>query len=106
MPLEEKPAKPLPYGYRPAGGRPYPVRDRDDWASVAKKFGVDIQKLIKFNFNTLDTKEINWYLRHLNPWGVTAPDSNVIYGDPQDDPNVVVRRPTQYPSETWRPGGP
>ena len=39
-------------------------RDDDDWYTVAKKFGVNVQSLILYNFGTLNTNEVNWYLRH------------------------------------------
>ena len=60
MPLESKPAKIAPV---PSWGTPYRVRDGDDWLSVARKFRVNVQSLIKHNFNTLNTNEVNWYLR-------------------------------------------
>jgi LysM repeat protein len=65
VPLESKPRNPLSAGYKPPGGTPYRVQDGDDWNSVARKFGVNVQALIMFNFNTLNTNEINWYLRTL-----------------------------------------
>jgi len=40
-----------------------------------------------------------------NPWGVTEPDRNVIFGQQPPNPNEEVRRPREYPSETWRPSG-
>ena len=38
-----------------------------------------------------------------NPWGVTAPDPEANFGEPQEDPNEVVRRPTTYPPQPWLP---
>jgi hypothetical protein len=60
MPLE---SKPHPIVAPQLGGICYHVQDGDDWNSVAKKFGVNVQALIKFNFGTLNTNEVNWYLR-------------------------------------------
>jgi hypothetical protein len=60
MPIESMPRTPVA---PQAGGIPYQVRDGDDWNSVAKRFGVNVQTLIKFNFGTLNTNEVNWYLR-------------------------------------------
>jgi hypothetical protein len=64
IPLESKPrGKMLPARYAPPGGTPYRVQDGDDWNRVANKFGVNVQDLILFNFETLRTNEVNWYLR-------------------------------------------
>ena len=60
MPIESKPAKLAPV---PSWGTPYRVKDGDDWLSVASKFRVGVQSLIKPNFDTLNTNEVNWYLR-------------------------------------------
>ncbi|MDZ5449009.1 hypothetical protein [Labrys sp. ZIDIC5] len=59
-PLETKPAKlaAIPRG------RPYRVKDGDDWLSVARVHGINVQYLISYNFDTLNTREVNWYLRH------------------------------------------
>jgi len=38
-----------------------------------------------------------------NPWGATAPDPDVLFGQQPPDPNEEARRPRQYPPETWRP---
>ncbi|HEY5814495.1 MAG TPA: LysM domain-containing protein [Terrimicrobiaceae bacterium] len=58
---EKRPAKQAPFP--PAGGIPYKVVDGDNWVSVAKKFTLDVKKLIAFNFQTNDPGEVNWYLR-------------------------------------------
>jgi len=63
MPLEKRPAVPLPPGYVPAGGTPYRVKTNDDWYSVAAAHGISAQDLIYFNFSTHDPKEVNYYLR-------------------------------------------
>lgn len=63
MALERAPASPLPNTYRPAGGRPYKVKNTDSFVSIAKAHGLDPLALIEFNFNTRDPWEVNWYLR-------------------------------------------
>ena len=64
MPVEKRPANPLPKGAR-AGSRPRPHRvvDGETLETVAKKHGIAINRLIQHNFGTLDPAEINWYLR-------------------------------------------
>lgn len=39
------------------------VQDKENWGSVAAKFGVNTQKLIYFNFKTNIPEEVNWYLQ-------------------------------------------
>jgi hypothetical protein len=63
MPFEKEPKNRLPAGFVPQGGVPYRVKDNDDWANIALNNGIDMNWLIKFNFQTNNTDEINWYLR-------------------------------------------
>lgn len=63
MPIEKRPANPLPRDYVPPNGIPYKVRTHDDLGSVARKNGVPEHVLIAFNFATNEPAEINWYLR-------------------------------------------
>ena len=63
MPIEKRPANPLPRDYVPTGGIPYKVKTRDDLGSVARENGVPEHVLVAFNFGTNDPREINWYLR-------------------------------------------
>lgn len=64
MPVHTKqPTKPLPGGYRPTGGEPHRVTDRDSWWTLAASRGVDPWWLIQYNFETRDPAEVNWYLQ-------------------------------------------
>lgn len=49
----------------PDRGYEYSVLDTDDWWSVARMFGIDVWKLIWYNFQTNVPEEVNWYLREL-----------------------------------------
>lgn len=62
MPIEKKPANPLPKNFVPFGGLPYKVGDQDSWSSIAAKLKIDVWDLIEFNFKTRDPDEVNWYL--------------------------------------------
>jgi hypothetical protein len=63
MPIGKPPLKPLPANYIPPGAPDrYKVQDGDDWGKVAALFKMDTQALIRFNFNTNDPAEVNWYL--------------------------------------------
>lgn len=64
---EKEPRPALPPNHRPADSIPYKVTDldtNDGWAGVARRNGVDAQKLIFFNFQTNNSDEVNWYLRN------------------------------------------
>ena len=63
MPIETEPADPLPLGYVPLGSFPWPINKEEDWYSVAKRFSLDVNTLIQFNFQTTNPDEVNWYLR-------------------------------------------
>ncbi len=62
MAMERAPRNPLPKDYAPSEVS-YKVTNKDDWRTVAKKFGFDVPTLIFFNFRTHNTDEVNWYLR-------------------------------------------
>jgi len=62
MASERAPRNPLPKDYAPSQVW-YKVTNKDDWSTVAKKFGFDVPTLIYFNFRTHNTDEVNWYLR-------------------------------------------
>lgn len=64
MPIERRPANPLPKNYVPSGGLPYRVKTNDDWYSVARDHGIGAHDLIQFNFATTEPSEVNWYLRN------------------------------------------
>ena len=96
MPIEFPPKNPLPQKYVPPGGKPYRVTDTDDWASVARKFNVDVGALIEFNFNTRAAPEVNWYLRRnvgcsrptrdgLN-WMFAGANPGIVYIPPSPPP--------------------
>ena len=61
---ESIPSNSLPVDFVPDGSvATHRVADGEDWASVAKEYGVDENDLIAFNFHTNNTDEVNWYLR-------------------------------------------
>src|SRR5215467_14072099 len=60
-------------------GIPYRPKDKpvqEDWYSVARKFGVDVQELIFFNFMTHKPDEVNWYLHHYVGCDKVSPSGN------------------------------
>jgi hypothetical protein len=62
MAMERAPRNPLPKDYAPSQVW-YKVTNKDDWSTVARKYGFEAQTLIYFNFRTHNTDEVNWYLR-------------------------------------------
>lgn len=71
MPIERRPANPLPKNFVPKGGVPYKVETGDSWKRVAQRLGIPVWDLIQFNFPTVAKTrnrqqrmaEVNWYLR-------------------------------------------
>ncbi len=53
---------PLPTDYVPSLGRQYKVVDGDTWKTLAFHYFINPETLIWFNFQTLNTDEVNWYL--------------------------------------------
>ncbi|MCO8124647.1 hypothetical protein NHH03_23110 [Stieleria sp. TO1_6] len=64
--LESEPIKKLSFNsgfWGPKGSFPYYVHDGDDWGNVAKRDNwTDVKAFIRFNFQTDDPREVNWYL--------------------------------------------
>lgn len=44
-------------------GRPYRVKEGDNWSSISRMECVELWSLIEFNFRTINSDELNWYLR-------------------------------------------
>lgn len=112
MPLEKRPANPIPPGHVPIGGAPYRVKTNDDWYSVAQAHGVPVQDLIYFNFKTHDPREVNYYLRanvgcvrpthdHLNWMFSSEASPGVIY-----IPLKSWNRPSFPPAPAVQPAPP
>jgi hypothetical protein len=103
-PIERRPPVTLPRGWHALQnfGIPYRPRDKpdqEDWASVARKFDVDVKELIFFNFFTTDPDEVNWYLHHHVGCDKPSPSGNnwmfsnsatpgIIYIPPADDISI------------------
>jgi hypothetical protein len=71
MVLEQKPASPKAAQFPPASGAAYKVRSGENWNSIAGRLGLDVWKLIEFNFPVVneapsfDSKcqQVNWLMR-------------------------------------------
>lgn len=102
MPIEKRPINPKAKTLVPAGGTPYKVKTNETWGSIAVDHNLTAKDLIMFNFGTLDTAEINWYLR--NNVGCMAPTRdgrNWMFTD-NASPGIIY-----IPTKTWfRPSFP
>ncbi len=81
-----KPAKPVDRSYKPPGGIPYKVTDKDSWVLLAQRNGLDPWTLIRYNYPNLPVKnseaalEVNWYLQeYVNCTKVTADGKNYMF---------------------------
>ncbi len=90
MPVHIKePKKPVPAGYRPTGGEPHRVTDRDDWWKLAATRGVDPWWLIQYNFETRDAGEVNWYLQNRVGCQKTTQDGKNFVFSAAADPGII-----------------
>jgi len=93
-----EPKKALPASYRPTGGLPYKVGERDSWSSVAAKHGVDPLWLVQYNFETRDPGEVNWYLKHrIGCRKTTANGKNLMFSS-ADAPGIIY---VPNPQKPW-----
>ena len=99
MPVEQAPRQPLPRDYYPKNGTPYHVQDNDDWYSVARKFDVDVGRLIDFNFHTRIPPEVNWYLRRNVGCVTSTPDQKNWMFSSGADPGVIYIPPATTSTE-------
>jgi hypothetical protein len=88
-PVMQAPRNPLPKGYIPKGAVPYKVTDHDSWAGLAKRHGVDVWWLIKYNFETRDPDIVNWYLKNVTGCRTTTPDGHNWKFSSKDSPGTI-----------------
>jgi hypothetical protein len=89
---ERKPLLPLPRTYRPGASFTYRVTDldtREGWASVARKYGLDVRRLIRFNFETENSDEVNWYLRNYVGCDVATDDRQNWMFSSSANPGII-----------------
>jgi hypothetical protein len=71
MVLEQQPTSPKATQFPPASGEEYKVRSGESWNSIAGRFGLDVWKLIEFNFPVVNEapsfdskcRQVNWLMR-------------------------------------------
>lgn len=98
----EKIPNPVIFWVQPHGSYLYPVKDKDTWGSVAKKFNVQpgryfkgnsAQYLIWYNFSTNNTDEVNWYLREFVGCNVSTDGGNNWAFSSSADPGIIYIPP-------------
>src|SRR5579862_3047006 len=103
MPNERAPVRPLASNYVPLGGLSYRVRDGDSWKIVARQFGIDVDALVRFNFNTTVPEEVNWYLRRNVGCRVpTADHDNWTFSSSASPGIIYIPSPTRVMPATTR----
>ena len=79
----------------PSGAIAHRVGGDDDWGSVAAQFGHDAFTLMDFNFKTIDSGEVNWYLREYV--GCRVPDERGMNWKFRNaDPGIIFIPPLSY----------
>lgn len=76
MPNEKAPASGRHIDDHGNDGIPYKVRDRDSWKSLAARCKVPPDWLVYYNFQTNNSKEVNWLLREVVGCNVHTPDGH------------------------------
>jgi hypothetical protein len=95
MPIEKAPKPELAQNYVPDDSAPIYVGGRkggkptDTWETVASEYRMNVMDLIKLNFKTVNSDEVNWYLRRRvgcsvasgsgNNWTFRDADPGMIY---------------------------
>ena len=64
MPIERVPRHRAPRVAPSIKSTRHRVRDGESWRTLAMRYGVAAQDIIRFNFGTLVSAEVNWYLHH------------------------------------------
>ncbi|MBZ5624585.1 MAG: hypothetical protein LAQ69_38670 [Acidobacteriia bacterium] len=103
IPNEKAPLHPLPAHYVPPFSLRHPVKDREDWGSVARMHRIDTKALIFYNFWTTNPDEVNWYLRR-NVGCTKSNDGGRNYAFSSDArPGYVYYPPPPVPAKTLMP---
>ena len=97
LPTEKRP-KPKPVDRITAlapGVIAHKVGGNDDWYSLASQFGHDAYTLMDFNFKTIDSGEINWYLREYVGCRVSD-ERGMNWKFRNADPGIIYIPPRSY----------
>lgn len=80
----------------------YPVASGQNWKSIAQDHRVDAWGLIKFNFQTTNPDEVNWYLREYVGCHEPTPDRmNWRFSNDCKSKYPVWSGKIYIPTETW-----
>ena len=107
-PVERTPRVWLPRGWHAMHnfGIPYRPGDKpvqEDWQSVARKFGVGVQELIWFNFQTVDPPEVNWFLHHHTGCEKVSPSGNNWMFSNRANPGIIFIPPPEDETIDFKP---
>ena len=86
--------------YRPMAK---PESKQEDWASVGRKFAVDVDDLIFFNFLTHHPDEVNWYLRNYVGCDKVSPSGNNWMFSHTAKPGYIYIPPAEDTTATFDP---
>ena len=105
MPIERKPINhelggklypgPLPREYQPPRGRPYTVKNGDDWKKLAFTWFLNVEELIYYNFRTGNPDEVNWYLHWYVGCNVPTKDDRNWTFSSNLKPGIIYRPPAK-----------
>lgn len=94
--FEKAPASPLPSNFRPLDGVEYKVASGDSFASLAAFASMNAWDLIRFNYQTSNPCEVNWYLHHRTGCKTQDWDFQNFKFDDSDEPGVIFIPKSAY----------
>lgn len=94
--FEHSPKSPLPTSYRPLDGVEFKVSSGDTFASLAAFGSINVWDLIRFNYQTSDPREVNWYLHHRTGCKTKDWDDRNYKFDDSDDPGIIFIPTSAY----------
>ena len=96
MPLERKPKNPVAKNHVVANSVKHRVKDGESWHTLADRYGMSAEKIIRANFQTMVPEEINWYLRHYVGCNKPTRDGKNWMFSSSASPGIIQIPPTNY----------
>lgn len=100
MPIERVPRHRVPPVASSTHSTRHRVRDGESWYTLADRYGVPVRDIISFNFATLVSAEVNWYLHHYVGCKRITPDGNNWMFSDAAKPGFIQIPPQSYEFDT------
>lgn len=85
------PPHPFKKGYKPKDyAVEHRVADGERWESVAARYGFTVKRLIHYNFLTVESDYVNWYLHHITGCNRTTDDINWAFSNSAQPGKIYI----------------